>query len=120
MVFFPGEYWEVFRDICCNYINFVVSESSTPLQKMLSIKVLLMGVTPGGWVITRKHSDHLIQKVLNWGKVIIVMQEIYVEIPMIYGLLFGSSDEMIVSKAAVKFSLISKLRLYTNSTVNIF
>ena len=119
MVLFPGEYWEVVGDICCNYINFIVSESSTLLQKMLSIELLLMGVTRGGWVITRKHSDHLIQKVLNWCKVIIVMQEIYVEIPMIYVLLFGSSNVMIVSKAAVKFSLISKLRLYTNSTVNI-
>ena len=38
--------------------------------------------------------------------------------PMIYVLLFGSSEEMVISEAMVKLStLISALRLYTNPTV---
>ena len=85
-------------------ITFVASISSTLLQKMLSIKVLLMRVTRVRRVITGKKlgksfelkSSKLVQSYCNPGDICWN--------PQIYVLLFGSSEEIMVSKATVKFS----------------
>ena len=94
-------------------IAFVASISSPQLQKLLSIKVLLMGVT---WV--KKCLEIIWFRKFAIGAELLNSGRFMLKSPMIYVLLFGSSEEMIVSKAAVKFStLISTLYLYTKPTV---